>query len=131
MATGSTRGTVRNLHDVEPLKTKTMEEKKRKNDKFVSPVSYIDEEEAKHLLSVNPSKTYIVLDAEIVGLLASLTEKQLMQVFKVLHKTKLTEIGDFEKKGNEPIVNCLLTMLEARKQWGRYIIDYVVDTIGY
>lgn len=40
-----------------------------KNHKDVAPVSYIDEEEAKHLMSVNPNKPYIVLDSKIVGFL--------------------------------------------------------------
>lgn len=102
-----------------------------KNHKDVAPVSYIDEEEAKHLMSVNPNKPYIVLDSKIVGLLASLTEKQLMQVFNVLHKTRLTEIGDFTREDVEPISLRLLEMLEARKQWGRYIIDYVEEDISY
>lgn len=73
------------------------------------------------IVRVNPNKTYMLLDSEIVGLLASLTEKQLMQVFKVLHKTHLTEIGDFTKANVDPISMRLLEMLDARKQFGRYI----------
>lgn len=75
------------------------------------------------IVRVNPNKTYILLDSEIVGLLASLTEKQLMQVFKVLHKTHLTDDGDFRKSNVDPISMRLLEMLDARKQFGRYIID--------
>lgn len=92
---------------------------------------YIDTEEMSHLMLINPSKTYMLLDSEIVGLLASLTEKQLMQVFKVLHKTDLTDIEDFMKANVDPIVMRLLEMLDARKQFGRYIIDYVEDSITY
>lgn len=92
---------------------------------------YIDTEEMSHLMLINPSKTYMLLDSEIVGLLASLTEKQLMQVFRVLHKTDLTDTGDFMKANVDPIAMRLLEMLDARKQNGRYIIDYVVDGINY
>ena len=74
---------------------------------------------------------YMLLDSEIVGLLASLTEKQLMQVFKVLHKTDLTDIGDFMKANVDPIAMRLLEMLDARKQFGRYIVDYVENDISY
>lgn len=82
-------------------------------------------------MQVNPDKTYMLLDFEIVGLLASLTEKQLMQVFKVLHKTRLTDDGDFTKANVDPIAMRLLEMLDARKQFGRYIVDYVEDSITY
>lgn len=92
---------------------------------------YIDNEKCSHLMQVNPGKTYMLLDSEIVGLLASLTEKQLMQVFKVLHKTDLTDIGDFMKANVDPIAMRLLEMLDARKQFGRYIIDCVEDDITY
>lgn len=92
---------------------------------------YIDTEEMSHLMLINPSKTYMLLDDEIVGLLASLTEKQLMQVFKVLHQTRLTDVGDFDKANVEPIAMRLLEMLDARKQFGRYEIDYVGDSITY
>lgn len=92
---------------------------------------YIGNEEHSHLMRVNGDKTYMLLDSEIVGLLASLTEKQLMQVFKVLHKTDLTDIGDFMKANVDPIAMRLLEMLDARKQFGRYIIDYVEDIIEY
>lgn len=54
-----------------------------------------------------------------------------MQVFNVLHKTRLTEIGDFTREDVEPISLRLLEMLDARKQWGRYIIDYVEEDISY
>lgn len=92
---------------------------------------YIDTEEMSHLMLINPSKTYMLLDDEIVGLLASLTEKQLMQVFKVLHKTHLTDVGDFDKANVEPIAMRLLEMLDARKQFGRYVIDCVEDIVEY
>ena len=92
---------------------------------------YIDTEEMSHLMLINPSKTYMLLDSEIVGLLASLTEKQLMQVFKVLHKTDLTDIGNFMKANVDPIAMRLLEMLDARKQFGRYEIDYVGETIDH
>lgn len=92
---------------------------------------YIDTEEMSHLMLINHSKTYMLLDDEIVGLLASLTEKQLMQVFKVLHKTHLTDVGDFDKANVEPIAMRLLEMLDARKQFGRYEIDCVGETITY
>lgn len=92
---------------------------------------YIDTKEMSHLMLVNPSKTYMLLDDKIVGLLASLTEKQLMQVFKVLHQTHLTDVGDFMKANVEPIAMRLLEMLDARKQNGRYIIDCVEDVINY
>lgn len=92
---------------------------------------YIGNGEYSHLMQVNPNKTYMLLDSEIVGLLASLTEKQLMQVFKVLHKTDLTDIGDFMKANVDPIVMRLLEMLDARKQFGRYIIDYVKDNVTF
>lgn len=91
---------------------------------------YIGNGEYSHLMQVNPGKTYMLLDSEIVGLLASLTEK-LMQVFKVLHKTDLTDIGDFMKANVDPIAMRLLEMLDARKQFGRYEIDYVGETIEY
>lgn len=94
-------------------------------------LQYIGDVEYSHLMQVNPNKTYMLLDAEIVGLLASLTEKHLMQVFKVLHKTNLTDDGDFMKANVDPISMRLLEMLDARKQSGRYIIDYVEDTITY
>lgn len=83
---------------------------------------YNENEKYSHLMRVNPNKTYMLLDSEIVGLLASLTEKQLMQVFKVLHKIHLTDDGDFMKANVDPISMCLLKMLNARKQFGRYII---------
>lgn len=92
---------------------------------------YIGNEEYSHLMRVNGDKTYVLLDSEIVGLLASLTEKQLMQVFKVLHKTHLTDVGDFMKANVDPISMRLLEMLVARKQFGRYIIDYEEDGINY
>lgn len=92
---------------------------------------YIGNVEHSHLMQVNPDKTYMLLDFEIVGLLASLTEKQLMQVFKVLHKTRLTDDGDFTKANVDPIAMRLLEMLDARKQFGRYIVDYVEDSITY
>lgn len=92
---------------------------------------YIDTEEMSHLMLINPSKTYMLLDDEIVGLLASLTEKQLMQVFKVLHQTRLTDVGDFTKANVDPTSMRLLEMLDARKQFGRYEIDYVGETIEY
>lgn len=92
---------------------------------------YIGNVDYSHLMQVNPNKTYMLLDTEIVGLLASLTEKQLMQVFKVLHKTKLTDDGDFMKANVDPISMRLLEMLDARKQFGRYVIDYVENDISY
>lgn len=92
---------------------------------------YIGNGEYSHIMQVNPNKTYMLLDSEIVGLLASLTEKQLMQVFKVLHKTDLTDIGDFMKANVDPIAMRLLEMLDARKQFGRYIVDYVENDISY
>lgn len=92
---------------------------------------YIGNDEYSHLMQVNPDKTYMLLDSEIVGLLASLTEKQLMQVFKVLHKTDLTDNGDFTKANVDPIAMRLLEILDARKQFGRYIVDYVKNDISY
>lgn len=92
---------------------------------------YIGKDEYSHIMQVNPNKTYMLLDSEIVGLLASLTEKQLMQVFKVLHETYLTDFGDFSKANVDPIAMRLLEMFDARKQFGRYIIDYVEDEITY
>lgn len=92
---------------------------------------YIGNGEYSHLMQVNPQKTYMLLDSEIVGLLASLTEKQLMQVFKVLHKTDLTDEGNFMKANVDPISMRLLEMLDARKQFGRYIVDYAEDSITY
>lgn len=92
---------------------------------------YIDTEEMSRLMLINPSKTYMLLDDDIVGLLASMTGKQLMQVFKVLHETNLTDDGDFMKANVDPISMRLLEMLDARKQFGRYIIDYVVNDVTF
>lgn len=92
---------------------------------------YIGKDEYSHLMQVNPDKTYMLLDSDIVGLLASMTGKQLMQVFKVLHETNLTDDGDFMKANVDPISMRLLEMLDARKQFGRYIIDYVVNDVTF
>lgn len=92
---------------------------------------YIGNDEYSHLMRVNPNKSYLLFDDDIIGLLAALEPQQIKRIIQTIDNNFLFHYDDDYKEKLDPICTKILEMIIRRRQEGRYIDDRVETEFNF
>lgn len=92
---------------------------------------YIDNDECSHLVRVNPNKSYLLFDDDVIGLLAALEPQQIKRIIQTIDNNFLFHFADDYKEKLDPICTKILEMIIRRRQEGRYIDDRVETEFNF
>lgn len=92
---------------------------------------YIGNDEYSHLMRVNPTKSYLLFDDDVIGLLAALEPQQIKRIIQTIDNNFLFHFDDDYKEKLDPICTKILGMIIRRRQEGRYIDDRVETEFNF
>ena len=92
---------------------------------------YIDNDEYSHFVRVNPNKSYLLFDDDVIGLLAALEPQQIKRIIQTIDNNFLFHFDDDYKEKLDPICTKILEMIIRRRQEGRYIDDRVETEFNF
>lgn len=92
---------------------------------------YIGNDEYSHLMRVNPNKSYLLFDDDVIGLLAALEPQQIKRIIQTIDNNLLFHYDDDYKEKLDPICTKILEMIIRRRQEGRYIDDRVETEFNF